>query len=344
MKDYATYSIHTNSITGLTVHMNRTTSVLLDELGKTIYRFGDGSGGNGGQLGKIQSIVLFTEAKRKIPSKIKAHWLSYEEDQFYMGEFELPRELIAHRFHTKTLGLFYDKGNKNLPLNDKIIITFAPKGKMYVYLGGYTTILIGNFQGKPIDYEWKKWLLDNAVRDEQIKAIKNNQDHYIIAEISKIPILNRENTIKEMMESINPEHEKIQKKIYQEGFFKPVKWQIKAKGQIDNILGISVNMINGENIIIQNEKEIKNYIFNSIPISFTLDFIYKGKAYRDKIDFDNFRWDYNYLYQRFINAFNVNKNVDIIVDFIDEETVNLEYRQDKILLDISDFSDRSFDR
>jgi predicted transcriptional regulator len=344
MENYADYGIYTNSVIGTTVKMNATTSVLLDQQGKPFYRFGDGGGGNGGMLGKLQSIEP-REENWQIPSKIKAHWLTYEENQFYEGEFELPRDLIAQRLHEETRGLFLGNGSKKVNLNDTLLITFAPKGKMYVYLTGYTTKLVGNFQGKPIDYDWSQWLIENSSDEREIKAIKEGKNYYLTESDTRLDIPSR----KEVVDSINNAPEiksgiEKQPQYYNEGFFKPVKWQLKTKGQIDKLLGVDVAMVNGETEVLQDENEIKNHVFTSVPVNITLDFVYQSKPYRENFDFDNSRFDYNFLYQRYISKFNPLERMDILVNRISDSEGELFFMQGEKKLEIEDLSVTALER
>ena len=342
MEKYADYGSYTNSVQGLTVEMNFEKSFLLDEQGNSFYRFGDGSGGYSGYLGRLQAIEP-REANWKIPSKIKAQWISYEEDQFYEGEFELPRELIAQRLHDKTQGLFIGNGSEKVRLNDKLLITFAPKGKMYVYLTGYTTKLVGNFQGKAIDYNWKQWLLDNSNDNKEIEAIKNGQDTFIGPGGTTFHIKTRPETVKEMSFNKSEEFER-QKKTYNEGYFHPVKWQLKTKGQIDKLLGVNVAMVNGEIDVLQDESEIKKHVFTSVPLMITIDFLYQGKPYRENYDFDNSRIDYTFLYQRYIKNFNPLEKVTVSINRINADSGELLFIQGEKKLDIEGLLVTALDR
>ena len=154
---------------------------------------------------------------------------------------------------------------------------------------------------------------------------------------------------KEVVDSINNAPEiksgiEKQPQYYNEGFFKPVKWQLKTKGQIDKLLGVDVAMVNGETEVLQDENEIKNHVFTSVPVNITLDFVYQSKPYRENFDFDNSRFDYNFLYQRYISKFNPLERMDILVNRISDSEGELFFMQGEKKLEIEDLSVTALER
>ncbi len=80
---------------------------------------------------------------KPVPVRLKIIWISYTENQFYFGDFELPKQKMIDLFEE---GFINTRNNKHETYNN-IAVGLAPGGAVSVWLiGGGHTAEIGHYQ------------------------------------------------------------------------------------------------------------------------------------------------------------------------------------------------------
>ncbi|WP_299181559.1 DUF2931 family protein [uncultured Aquimarina sp.] len=101
--------------------------------------------------GQIGSTYLVGDDLKPIPQKLKITWISYAENKFYKGDFDLPSEEIRQFFEKG----FLDRRNKQENYS-KIVVGMAPGGIVSIWLlGAGSTVEIGQYIAQEIDMEIK---------------------------------------------------------------------------------------------------------------------------------------------------------------------------------------------
>ncbi|MFD2561096.1 DUF2931 family protein [Aquimarina rubra] len=99
--------------------------------------------------GQIGSTYIVGDDLKPIPRKLKITWISYAENKFYSGDFDLPSEEIQ-RFFEKG---FLDRRNKQENYS-RIVVGMAPGGIVSIWLlGAGSTVEIGQYLAKEINME-----------------------------------------------------------------------------------------------------------------------------------------------------------------------------------------------
>ena len=85
---------------------------------------------------------------KPVPARLKIIWISYTENQFYFGDFELPKQKMIDLFEE---GFINTRTNKQETYNN-IAVGLAPGGAVSVWLlGGGHTVEIGHYKAKKTD-------------------------------------------------------------------------------------------------------------------------------------------------------------------------------------------------
>ncbi len=293
-----TYGVYVNYSPGNISEFNARHSLMKNEKNEVITGFG-GRNGAGGFLGS--GVQNSSSGLTEIPSKMEVLWFSIAEDQFWQGEFELPKkELSALIKKEKILDLFSMREGNKIDKYSQIVVNVAPKGKVYVYASGQATKLIGTYQAKAVDYDYDQHVLDTYIRSNSHDSRQEYRKAF-------------EKRLRE---------EPIDTK-YHEDYFKPVRWQLEMKGT-QPILAYVTKTLNGEYIHVlekPTEQEIR-----SIPTRITMDFLLaNGKPKRLRITF-------NKAFEFFNQHFDYRSKLKIIVETPDEDHTAVYFQQgDKIV-------------
>ncbi|MDY6451618.1 DUF2931 family protein [Acinetobacter faecalis] len=307
------YGVYIGYPTGYVSEFNNAHSVLLNSKSEIITRFG-GNNGTTGQLG--HGVQNSSNELTEIPSKIEVMWISFTENQFWHGEFELPKDELNRLLNgQKMLDLFLNREGQHIDKYRQIIVNVAPKGKVYVYVGGAATQLIGTFQAKAIDYDWEQhaqdtwWLTENSViesRDEYVKMMVDDD----------IKLVNNLNNI------------------YKEDFFRPVSWTLAMKGK-EELLAYVTDTLNGENInvLVEPTKEV----MRSLPKEIAFDYVHDKKVKRLNIIF-------NKPYEFFKEHLDFRSKFKILVEIIDEDYTSVYFQQGEKIIEFEDIRVQEYER
>lgn len=312
MNDQAHYQVYIGYPKGYISEFNNAHSVMKNEKGEAITSFG-GDNATEGTLGS--GVQNSSDAKMEVPSKMEVMWFSITENQFWRGEFELPKKELAKALNNeKILGLFTVSQTDIVDKYDKIVVNVAPKGKVYVYLGGMSVKLIGIYQAQPITYDWLQHIDETwAIKGVDIPT----QEQFV---------LSMKNDYGSIVDEID-QH-------YKEGFFTPVRWKLSIKGN-KKILAFVVHTLNGEYTqFLENPKEQE---IKSIPTSFSFDVEENGKVNRYNVELKN-------SYEFYKKHFSHDAVVNVIVDIPDPDHIFLYFKQGDKTVEYTDFIASELDR
>ncbi|QOW47009.1 MULTISPECIES: DUF2931 family protein [Acinetobacter] len=306
MLEQANYAVYVGYPKGYISEYNHTHSVLKNDQGDVITHFG-GDNATQGQLGSgVQNSPAMV---MEVPSKMEVMWFSVTENQFWRGEFDLPKEKIAHALKDeKILDLFTTRAGNRVTKYDQIVVNVAPKGKVYVYLNGIPTQLLATYQAQPIQYEWSQHVHETwAIQGQEVIS----QAEFRIA-------------MKKDYGTIVNEIDQN----YKEDFFTAVRWRLNIQGE-KKILAYAVRTLNGEYTqLFENtaQQEIK-----SIPSEIVADVEDQGQVKRYRIQLNN---SYDFYKKHFKNTSLVN----VFIDLPDADHGFLYFQQDDQKIEFDDFS------
>ena len=311
MNDEAYYGVYIGYPHGYVAEYNNAHSVMKNDKDEIITSFG-GKNATEGQLG--YGVQNSSNGDMEVPSKMEVMWLSVTENQFWQGEFDLPKkELLKALNDEKILDIFSGLEGKTEDKYSEIVVNVAPKGKVYVYLGGMSTKLIGVYQARPIEYDWLQHVNDTWI----IKYDIETRAEYILL---------MKKGYADIVDQIDQN--------YKEDFFTPVRWKLRIKGD-KKILAFAVDTVNGEYTqVLDNptEQEIK-----SIPTEIGFDVEEKGKVNRYNIELTN-------SYEFYKKNFNNNSLVYMLIDIPDPDHAFLYFKQGDKTVEFTDFTPSELDR
>ncbi len=210
------------------------------------------------------------------------------------------------------MDLFTSRKGRKLDKYDEIIVNVAPKGKVYVYAGGFAVKLVGIYQAKAVDYDYDQHVLDTYIRSNLHKSRHEYRKAF-------------EKRLRE---------EPIDTK-YHEDYFKPVRWQLEMKGT-QPILAYVTKTLNGEYIHVlekPTEQEIR-----SIPTRITMDFLLaNGKPKRLRITF-------NKAFEFFNQHFDYRSKVKVIVEMPNDKKLHVYFQQGEKIVEFEDIRAQELDR
>ncbi|MDV2439344.1 DUF2931 family protein [Acinetobacter gerneri] len=312
MTEEANYGVYIGYPKGYISEFNNAHSAMKDENGEVIARFG-GRNGTEGQLG--YGVQNSPQTVMPIPAKMEVMWFSGTENQFWSGEFELPKNELVHALKDeKILDLFTTRSGSREKKYDQIVVNVAPKGKVYVYLRGIPAKLLATYQAKPIKYDWLKHVDETwAIKGNEIES----QDEYV--ELMKKDYIN-------IFDKVN--------QYYKEDFFTPVRWKLRIKGD-KKILAFAVKTVNGEYTQVfddPTEQEIK-----SIPTEIAFDVEEKGKVSR-------YNFELHHSYEFYKKNFTNTSLVYMLIDIPDPDHAFLYFKQGDKTVEFTDFVPSELDR
>ena len=289
-----TYGVYVDYSPGNISEFNARHSLLKNEKNEVITGFGGRNGAGGASLG--EGVQNSSNGLTEIPSKMEVLWFSIAEDQFWQGEFELPKKELSDLIKKeKILDLFSSRQGKKIDKYSQIVVNVAPKGNVYVYASGQATKLIGTYQAKAVDYDYDQHVLDTYIRSNLHKS----RQEYRKAFEKRL-----------LEEPIDAE--------YHEDYFKPVRWQLEMKGT-QPILAYVTKTLNGEYVHVL-EKPAEQEI-RSIPTNIAVDFLLpNGKPKRLDIYLRN-------PFEFFNKHFEYGTKFKIIVETPDEDHTLVYFQQ-----------------
>lgn len=125
---------------------------------------------------------------------------------------------------------------------------------------------------------------------------------------------------------------------YNEGFFNPVQVHFKLTGRNAKLLAYRTNLLNGEEFVIHKPEE-HTEPFKSIPVVFVLRFAIDDKPYELLLNLSGDMFGTggsdrsSEYYQYWQDNFDMSKPVEIEVELVNDESLNIWFKQgDKKLL------------
>lgn len=116
--------------------------------------------------GNYGSTHIIGEELKPLPVKLSALWLSYAEDKFYEGHFSLPAGQLAITFKRGFLDPFTGKKDTF----DSIIVGFAPRGRLSIWVGGASNVTeIALFQAPEANPRWEAMFGPNVDRNSLVQ-------------------------------------------------------------------------------------------------------------------------------------------------------------------------------
>ncbi|MDY6450665.1 DUF2931 family protein [Acinetobacter faecalis] len=307
------YGVYIGYPKGYISEFNNAHSVLLNEKNEIITRFG-GNNATAGQLG--HGVQNSSNELTEIPSKIEVMWFSFSENQFWHGEFDLPKDELQHLLNKeKLLDLFSTRQGITHDKYNKIIVNVAPRGKVHLYVSGFAVKHIGTYQAKAIDYDWEQhakdtwWLTQNSViepRDEYVKMIVDDD--------------------LELISNLN--------NVYREDYFRPVSWTLSLKGR-EELLAFVTDTLNGENTHVL--KNPTQEVIKSLPEKLAFDFVLDGKVRRLNIKF-------NKPYEFFKEHFEFRTKFKIIMEMPNPKELNVYFQQGEKIVEFEDIRVQELER
>lgn len=312
MTDQANYGVYIGYPKGYISEYNHKHSVLKNDQGDIITSFG-GDNATQGQLGS--GVQNSPHTLMEVPSKMEVMWFSVMENQFWRGEFDLPKKELLHALDDeKILDLFTTRLGHKVSKYNQLIINVAPNGKVYVYLSGVPTRLIAMYQAKPIQYDWlqhvnETWAIKGKDIETQAQFITSMKKDY-----------------GSIVDTIDQN--------YKEDFFTVVRWKLNIQGD-KKILAYTTRTLNGEYIqIFENtvQQEIK-----SIPNEIVVDVEEKGKVKRYSLRLNN---SYDFYKEHFKNT----SLLTVLIDIPDPNHAFLYFKQGDKIVEYLDFKIQEMDR
>lgn len=342
----AEYSVNIHVIRGYDIGNNRTHSRLLNKDGEPFFWFRYMEQGGNGAPDSFAMKSSRTFDAWDIPAGVELVLYSLTDDQFYELKTQLPHQVLKEAFDEKISQVMW--ADKYVPLATgrrykDLVFLLAPKGKVYVYVSGYEARLIGAYQAKPIDYDWWQDELENASYPPLIEALERGERCYQTYSVMDTDIcyeiLDRETAVKDY--HADPYFIEEMQKIslyYDEGFFDPVEVYFKFGGRNAKLLAYQTRLLNGERFAIH-KPETQTEPFHALPVTFSLLFSIEDKPYKYVLNLSgHVRGGGAYdksaeYYQYWKDNFDLSKPIEIEVELVDEDSLNIWYKQgDKKLL------------
>lgn len=116
--------------------------------------------------GNYGSIHIVGEELKPLPVKLAVTWLSYVENKFYEGSFDLPIEKLENIFKQG----FIDPFTGKKVTYDRIIVGFAPQGRLSVWVAAAGIVNeIALFQAQVVNPDWNTIFGPDIDRNELIQ-------------------------------------------------------------------------------------------------------------------------------------------------------------------------------
>lgn len=106
-----------------------------------------------GEWGFSHSVVVSGDGMAPAPDSLELRWFSYTEDKFYEGHWAMPQrriyDLLKQRFWVSQFNR-YERYNE-------LTVCLLPTGVAVVWLAGANQVLIGRYQARAINFDFKRF-------------------------------------------------------------------------------------------------------------------------------------------------------------------------------------------
>lgn len=288
------YQVDIGWVPGFISEYNNTQTYITDASGKVITHFG-GRNAAGGTLGT--GVQNSPKSDFPAPSEMLVTWLSFQDGNFWQAKIDLPEKEIAKLLDEKIQGVFVSNPNQKVQRYNKLVVNVGSQGKVYIYLGGADTKLIGKYQGHKIEIPWETHIQETW-SSSPTQSITKNQ---YVAKVQQ----SRKSTLSKAEQ-------------FNEKVFDPIKWKLTVN-QPNQLIAYTAQMLNGEDQTVLDN--VAKTTLNAIPKRFIFDVKNNAKIsrYRVTVDPD--------LYTFFYKYFNAKEVVNFNMDFPNAEEAHLYLEQ-----------------
>lgn len=88
-----------------------------------------------------------------VPERFWVRWYSYPEDKFYEGHFLLPQQRLTDLLRQG----YWNPEDKEHETFDEFTLCLLPKGVAVVWLTGANQVLVGRYEGREINFNFKQF-------------------------------------------------------------------------------------------------------------------------------------------------------------------------------------------
>ena len=106
-----------------------------------------------GEWGVAHSTAVSGDGKAAAPDSLEMRWFSYPEDKFYEGHFLLPQKKI----HDLLKQGYWNIDNMRQETYGTLTVCLLPKGVVVVWLSGQNQVLLGRYEGREINFDFKRF-------------------------------------------------------------------------------------------------------------------------------------------------------------------------------------------
>ena len=122
-----------------------------------------------GDWGLSHSVVVSGDGTAPAPDSLEMRWFSYTEDKFFEGHWPMPQR----RIHELLKQRFWVKERHRYEQFSDLTACLLPTGVVVVWLSGPNQVLIGRYQAREIDFDFKRFNSaanrPRMIRQEQAK-------------------------------------------------------------------------------------------------------------------------------------------------------------------------------
>ena len=106
-----------------------------------------------GEWGSAHSGIVSGDGKAAAPDSLEVRWFSYPEDKFYEGHFLLPQKKIHALFKQG----YWNIDEMRHETYGTLTVCLLPKGVAVVWLSGQIQVLLGRYEGREINFDFKRF-------------------------------------------------------------------------------------------------------------------------------------------------------------------------------------------
>ena len=106
-----------------------------------------------GDWGHSLTSSVSGDGKAAAPDSLEIRWFSYPEDKFYEGHFLLPQKRIYDLLKQG----YWNAEDKRQETYGTLTTCLLPKGVVVVWLSGENKVLLGRYEGREINFDFKRF-------------------------------------------------------------------------------------------------------------------------------------------------------------------------------------------
>ena len=106
-----------------------------------------------GDWGSSNTTTVSGDGTAPAPDSLEVRWFSYPEDKFYEGHFLMPQKRIYDLLKQG----YWNTRTKKHETYDEMTLCILPKGVVVVWLSGQNKVLLGRYEGREIDFDFKRF-------------------------------------------------------------------------------------------------------------------------------------------------------------------------------------------